>query len=435
MASHIKSLADIITSAVSNLDSQYSNQGINYPSLEDPYEPNALDNAAEVVNARRLIIAAAAQLIAAVSIPTDLMKESSTAMFTTASLGFAVDTDIANFLGSSGPEASRILRFLATRHIFKETSPDVFANNRLSSVLRAPKFLGPQTGIDPVRSYDSASFSSFVSICADESMKASCHLSDFIKSPQKHVSPFGSAFAPCATTWEWFKQPGNGWRAARFASAMQNLSDSIPTETLLDATDWKAMDPDTTVVDVGGGVGSAALILYKQSPNLKYVVQDLESQISAGDKFWERFAPQAMQSGRVKLQAHDFFLPQPVQGAGVYLLRHITHNWQDKQAEEILRNLRSAASPSSKLIILDSLATYTCEVPSSSPQAPYPLLANFGVAGAGWDTALDIQMLAYFNTRERMEHEFRRLGQATGWKLETVKPGILATLVFTPIIS
>jgi hypothetical protein len=30
---------------------------------------------------------------------------------------------------------ARVLRFLATRHIFKEISPDVFANNRLSSLL------------------------------------------------------------------------------------------------------------------------------------------------------------------------------------------------------------------------------------------------------------------------------------------------------------
>ena len=30
---------------------------------------------------------------------------------------------------------ARVLRLLATNHIFKEVSPDVFANNRLSSAL------------------------------------------------------------------------------------------------------------------------------------------------------------------------------------------------------------------------------------------------------------------------------------------------------------
>ena len=35
--------------------------------------------------------------------------------------------------------SARVLRLLATNHIFKEVSPDVFANNRLSSVLDAGK--------------------------------------------------------------------------------------------------------------------------------------------------------------------------------------------------------------------------------------------------------------------------------------------------------
>ena len=30
---------------------------------------------------------------------------------------------------------ARVLRYLATRHVFKEVAPNVFANNRLSSAL------------------------------------------------------------------------------------------------------------------------------------------------------------------------------------------------------------------------------------------------------------------------------------------------------------
>jgi hypothetical protein len=36
---------------------------------------------------------------------------------------------------------ARILRYLATRHVFKEISPDVFVNNRLSSALKKAKSL------------------------------------------------------------------------------------------------------------------------------------------------------------------------------------------------------------------------------------------------------------------------------------------------------
>jgi hypothetical protein len=35
--------------------------------------------------------------------------------------------------------AGRILRYLATNHIFRELSPDIFANNRASSVLDTGK--------------------------------------------------------------------------------------------------------------------------------------------------------------------------------------------------------------------------------------------------------------------------------------------------------
>jgi hypothetical protein len=35
--------------------------------------------------------------------------------------------------------AARLLRYLAVHHIFREVSPDVFANNRLSSVLDTGK--------------------------------------------------------------------------------------------------------------------------------------------------------------------------------------------------------------------------------------------------------------------------------------------------------
>ena len=34
---------------------------------------------------------------------------------------------------------ARVLRYLATRHVFTELSPDVYANNRISSVLTKTK--------------------------------------------------------------------------------------------------------------------------------------------------------------------------------------------------------------------------------------------------------------------------------------------------------
>jgi hypothetical protein len=36
---------------------------------------------------------------------------------------------------------------------------------------------------------------------------------------------------------------------------------------------------------------------------------------------------------------HDFFTPQPVKDADIYLYRWIFHNWDDEKSISILRNL------------------------------------------------------------------------------------------------
>jgi len=93
---------------------------------------------------------------------------------------------------------------------------------------------------------------------------------------------------------------------------------------------------------------------------------------------------------------HDFFNPQPTKGAGLYLLRSVIHDWPDQDAKIILKHLRDAADPSSKLIIFDLLAVHTCEASSvtsaSGNKVPYPLLPCLGVAGAGFISGLDIKV-------------------------------------------
>ena len=52
-------------------------------------------------------------------------------------LASKIDVQIV-FLYLTG-NLGRVLRYLATNHFFKEVSPDVFANNRVSSVLDTGK--------------------------------------------------------------------------------------------------------------------------------------------------------------------------------------------------------------------------------------------------------------------------------------------------------
>lgn len=77
-----------------------------------------------------------------------------------------------------------------------------------------------------------------------------------------------------------------------------------------------------------------------------------------------------------------------MKGASVFLLKQILHDWSDSYAITILKQLRVAATPNTKLVAMESIVPYACRdprtvdkdgIPGAVPhEAPEPLLANFG---------------------------------------------------------
>ncbi|KAG6910307.1 hypothetical protein DXG01_011704 [Tephrocybe rancida] len=454
MASPLRALANLITTNVDALEAAYAEKGATFPSLDDPFRPTPLDFDPTLGPTKALIIAAAAQILATVCSPIEMLQEYSPGMYWTATLGFVVDANIPDILNEGGPEGvhvkdistqngvdpsyiARILRFLATRHVFREVTPDVFANNRISSLLSKNKSVAAIKA-DPVARFDEAPMAGFISSSADEALTSSVHFSEFVQNPTKAAAAFNIALKTEAKMWEWYEEAGNEWRARRFTAAMKFGINRYPGEIFVQGVGLKDLKDGDVVVDVGGSVGSCTLQLYKAFPNINYVVQDLEKQIEAAAGFWQENAPEAVPSGKVTLQANNFFTPQPVKGAAVYFLRVVIHDWPDHDAKTILQHLRDAANESSKLVIFDTLAFHVCEdtaTETAAPKAPapFPLLANLGVAGAGFDTGLDIQMMNLFNGKERTEEEFRVLGLSVGWKLESIVRGPLPTFTFSAV--
>ncbi|KAF3000452.1 hypothetical protein E8E14_007079 [Neopestalotiopsis sp. 37M] len=206
-----------------------------------------------------------------------------------------------------------------------------------------------------------------------------------------------------------------------------------------------------TVVDVGGGIerllflyarflihghslgfaGSFCMQLHEIHPSLQLVVQDREPVIKQAEPVWESEYPDALASGQVKLSAHDFFLPNPVQGADVYWLRYILHDWPDDKVGTILSHVAKSMTASSRLLIADTIVTTTLRASIDGGRdgqetvmvaAPPPLLANYGRA-ASHAHIMDLNMMMMVNGRERTPAELGILVQAAGLEIVRIWQG------------
>ncbi|KAH8981148.1 S-adenosyl-L-methionine-dependent methyltransferase [Lactarius akahatsu] len=448
--SPLVALARIISQGVQTLESAYSKKNLSFPSLDEPFKPSPLDDDPDVGNTTRLVIAAAFQIIATVRPPQETILDYAPAMYLSATLGVVDEANIADALKEAGPKGlhvndistktgvdsdklSRVLRYLASRHVFTEVSPDVYANNRISSVLAKTKPL-EEVKKDKLTKYDGAPSAAYTGHMTDESFKAAAYLSSYIKDgPQGIVTPWNLATGKAGPVWRWYEEPENLWRFNRFTAAMKGSADHFASSIYTESLDWKSLPPNSVVVDVGGSVGKVTYELYKVFPHLKYVVQDLPPVVKDAENFWAEVAPKAVKAGRVSLQAQDFFQPQAIKGPAAFVLRFIIHDWLDGPNIKILKHLRAAATPATRLVIFDALMPHVCAVPGGPPPPPSPLLGNLGAGMGAFLTMLDLQMLTVTGGKERTLKEFVSLGAAAGWKLETVKPGMPSAFVFVPV--
>ncbi|KAI0035464.1 S-adenosyl-L-methionine-dependent methyltransferase [Vararia minispora EC-137] len=454
--SPLSALLALLTSSVQTLESAYAKQGLSYPSLDAPFAPSPLDTDAELNNIARLAVASAAQIIATIRGPLETIQETSTGAYGAAALSLIVDTHVANIIKEAGDDdqgvhiseiaakaqvpadsLGRLLRYLSTRHIFREVKPDTFANNRVSSTL-IKKHTLDEIKAKPTIEYEGSTAAAFVGHTTDEGLQGAAAISSWVKSLHKnYATPFNVGNHVDTDIFHWFET--QEYRARRFhIAATGSATDRFPPTIFTGGYDWASLPKDSIVVDVGASMGSVTLTLIKEFPHLKYILQDLEKVVKYdAPKYWEAQMPSALTDGRVTFQAIDFFEAQPVKNAAVYFMRAIIHDWPDEKAKQIMKVVRDAAGPNSKLVVFDAIMPYACEYTGPFAEAvapikaPYPLLANLGLGLGGFVTLVDIQMLNLLNGKERTVGEFIELGKQSGWKLESVKPGMMASIVYS----
>ncbi|KAK8133094.1 hypothetical protein PG999_001267 [Apiospora kogelbergensis] len=147
------------------------------------------------------------------------------------------------------------------------------------------------------------------------------------------------------------------------------------------------LDGDASAfVDVGGSVGQILQDFRAEVPQYtgRLVLQELPEVVAAAT------AKSVGADGRIELQAHDFFTPQPVRGARAYFMRTVLHDWPDAQCRQILAQLKDAMEPGySRILISD------CAISDEK---------------AAWQhVSMDIFMMNQVSSRERTEREWREL--------------------------
>jgi SAM-dependent methyltransferase len=177
------------------------------------------------------------------------------------------------------------------------------------------------------------------------------------------------------------------------------------------------------VADIGSGTGAFSIPLAKMYPHLRITNQDLPNVMALAQNAWEKDAPEALLDGRVEFTPINFLEDAPVVGKDVYYLRHIIHNWPDAEATTILRNIRKAMGPNSRVLIHDCVIFHTLQNPGVETNglsvAPEPMLPNFG-AGSHNAYQTDLTMWFTFNSKERTLEELKIIGAAAGLVLTQV---------------
>ncbi|ESK86937.1 hypothetical protein Moror_3379 [Moniliophthora roreri MCA 2997] len=453
-STQVQHLLQLLTDSVCSLNEICASNDTRIPDLNEPYHPasEAFRANPDAQRAAAIISAAASQLQAIFSPPQVSLYHVAAGTFRSAALRVCIEGHVTEILREAGPEGlhvnqiaaingldakklARFLRYLASLHVYTELAPDM---NFLPSKLLPHVPIQPLANqkSSPERKHENTSgFPALVSSHLDEVAKAAIYSWEAMSDPEmghstkNNATPLNKAFGTENLTYFGFLQdPRQSARHQRFAVAMEGVTMFQP-DLFAQAYDWKSLPAGSVVVDVGGGVGTVSLALAEEFPDINIVVQDLPSIVEKGHKVWSTRQPEALKSGRVVLQAHDFFTEQPQKDASVFLVKHVLHNWSDEDCQKMLSRLRDAARPDTKLLVLEIIMPYVCHqdtqgkksvIPGATPrEAPKPLLANFGSVNE-FAYVLDMLVFSLCNSEERTIDQFDELFRKSGWKLTKV---------------
>ncbi|KAJ7615368.1 S-adenosyl-L-methionine-dependent methyltransferase [Roridomyces roridus] len=448
----LRQLATLILNSVTTLERISCETNTTIPNLDDAESQSEVFGATpEARNAARVIAAAGLQIANLVRPPREVLFDVIHGSQKAAALRVCLEANAPEMLREAGPKGlhahkiaaqanidgdklARLMRYLASHHIYREVAPDVWVNNRLSAALDTGKAVADLCA-NPKGKYlnsPAAAFPAMASYVLDSRTKAAAQLWEALSDP---ATRFSNRVVDSALHRSlgidvsvWVRNEGPGWEHQRqlFAQSMRGYSDLQPQTAVLSAYPWAELAPGSVVVDVGGGVGSAMLPLAREHHHLRIVIQDHENVVVDGLRMWLSQLPEAVQTQRVSFEGHDFFTPHTIRGVSVFFMRYVLHDWSDEDARKILQNLRTAAEPHTVLILLDHVLPYTVHDDGHEQQqvpgkdAPPPLLQTYGAVNT-MGYLKDVLMMINHNGKERKAVELAGLLRSAGWELKHVE--------------
>ncbi|XXX76414.1 methyltransferase [Sorangium sp. So ce134] len=282
--------------------------------------------------------------------------------------------DIAARLGLHGPSLYRMLRALAANGIFEELGDRRFRHTELSRLLGSEHPFSLRT------------------------------LAEFFRSPIQRDAWDGLVDAirdgKAGFTHRRGKTIYEHLRADAADSALFNgamLANSLEVSAMV-AQAYARFREVSSVLDVGGGLGTLAAAIAKAHPRVRAAVLDLPHL----EPSTARYLQEAGVGDRVSFHPGDFFEAVPG-GHDLYIVKHCLWNWGDDECARILRVIRRAIGASgARLLIVEQILE-----PSHLARAAVSDVLMLTISAGG---------------RCRSAGEYRELARGAGFHLDSILP-------------
>lgn len=275
---------------------------------------------------------------------------------------------------------AHLLRSMAAFGFIVETDKDTFTANRIAKVLAHPDVVGAFPHVTHLHALTAQVLPQYL---REHKYQAMTDAKDL---------PFHLALGTDLPPFEWMKQHPEQMKALGHAMRIERIHSWVESYPIGKTIGSFEADADSALlVDIGGGFGQQAVAFKSRVPSTpgRIIVQDIASTLA-----------NAPSIEGIEFQEHDFFTPQPIKSAKFYYLRHILHDWRNKDSIRILQNLVPALSPESRIVI-DEVVLPDINVP--------------------WQCAfMDLTMSSSLGGCERSQDEWDSLLSRAGLQIEEV---------------